>query len=162
MPCIILISGVDDDNNSEISLEDVLTEPSPPPRTSIFNFLATPDTLAVATSFHASEVDWPSSDSSVSWPSDEEGEDEKPHVGRQREEKHLQSTLPPMIASIKDLAFLDNGSDGQSCFKPQLACGGFRFWSEDGTEKNGLGPVIEATRDEEEHRFITNSEKDRE
>lgn len=179
VPCIISITPLNDydgDTNSEISLEELLCD------TASFLTSADPSTLsqeanytnasaAFASSVTKSSffVDWNSTDSSISWPSDEE--DEEPQLAEKEELLLNRPSTLRMITAMQDLTFSDNGSDSQSYFKPQLACGGFKFWSEEEIQKRKRDfrstsatshPSAAAARDEEDSRVGSGNDKDRE
>jgi hypothetical protein len=195
VPCIISITRLvdgDGDANSDISLEEDVFRQDP--FSSFSSSSAEQPTTAGETignsaidtwshqhhnrvemtlppaksCFLATEMDWDSWSSSISWPSDEDDDDDdvvKADNSKKTTNQH-KSTLS-MITGMKDLTFSDNGSDSQSYFRPRLACGGFKFWSEEEIQKLNFGMGTqsnpEAARDEEDCRGrVSANDKERE
>ena len=182
IPFIISVTKLDeddeDDENSEISLEDILklksstaTETTAPTMSNSHSQSFTTATLSTQRMPYpralvgitkscmpstASDLASWETNSSISWPSDEDSTIERNH----EDSSDILDVEdgPQLITAVHDL----NCDDGSShYFKADMACGGFKFWSigeayksnliENGVSKDDIN-AKSAARDEEECR----------
>ena len=183
VPCTISITHLndyDEDASSEVSLEDVLlhmststatasvehTTATGTTATSVEKWPSYPGALASAACMPMTVTDLQSTDSSISWPSDEDDDDESLDEDDDDEDVELDPSSLQLITEVRELNCTDEVG---SFVKAEFGCaGGFKFWSDDTVQNENLDfgrkgdEDATAARDEENCRDDTDSDKPRE
>lgn len=182
IPFVISISHLkdhDEDASSDISLDDAdlyvssLTtattlEPSTVTETTSTSVGEWPSYPGATCMPMRADIDLQYSGSSISWPSDEDGDDETVGEDTEEDDVELDPSSLQLITEVRELNC--TGDVDSQIFKADFACGGgFKFWSQgvvhEGNLKSGFigsGEASSAGRDEENCRDDTSDNKARE